>query len=154
MAEPVASRPSLNLERIYLRDLSFESPRAPEVFAAEWKPQLQLDINSGARALGDGRFEVILTLTIEATSGESALLVVELQQAGVFRVEGFDEETRRRVLAVACPNMLYPYARETVDTLVVKGTFPPFMLASVNFDALYVEAQKHREAESGQGVEA
>ena len=91
-------------------------------------------------------------MTLEAKSGQSTVLVVELQQAGIFRIEGMDEEMRRQVLGVACPNMLFPYARETVDSLVVKGTFPPFMLAPVNFDALYAEAKKRREAEQGESA--
>ena len=144
--------PHLGIERIYLRDLSFESPQAPGVFASEWQPQVRIEINSRAGRLGTDRFEVVLTMTLEAKSGESTVLVVELQQAGIFRIEGMDEETRRQVLGVACPNMLFPYARETVDSLVVKGTFPPFMLAPVNFDALYAEAKKRREAEQGESA--
>ena len=131
--------------RFYLRDLSFESPRPPGVFASEWKPQVQLEFNTRANRLDDSRFEVVLTLTLEAKSGESTLLVV--QQAGIFRIEGMDEDMRQQVLGVACPNVLFPYAREIVDTVVVRGTFPPVMLAAVNFDALYAEAKKRRETE-------
>ena len=152
MAEPPPPAPHLGIERIYLRDLSFESPQAPGVFASEWKPQVQIEINSRASRLGESRFEVVLTMTLEAKSGENTLLVVELQQAGIFRIEGMNEEMRRQVLGVACPNMLFPYARETVDSLVVKGTFPPFMLAPVNFDVLYAEAKKRREAEQGESA--
>ena len=152
MAEPPPPAPHLGIERIYLRDLSFESPQAPGVFASEWKPQVQIEINSRTSRLGADRFEVVLTMTLEAKSGESTLLVVELQQAGIFRIEGMDEEMRRQVLGVACPNMLFPYARETVDSLVVKGTFPPFMLAPVNFDVLYAAAKKRREAEQGESA--
>ena len=152
MAESTPSAPHLGIERIYLRDLSFESPRAPGVFASEWKPQFQIELNTRANRLDDGRFEVVLTLILEAKSGESTLLVVELQQAGIFRLEGMDDEMRRQMLGVACPNVLFPYARETIDTLIVKGTFPPFMLAPVNFDALYAEAKKRREAQQGESV--
>ena len=116
------------------------------MFASEWKPQFRIELDTRANPLEDGRFEVVLTLTLEATSGESALFVVELQQAGIFRIETMDEEKRREALGVACPDVLFPYARETVDALLVKGTFPPFMLAPVNFDTLYAEAKKRREA--------
>ena len=146
---PVSSAPvraDLGIDRIYLRDLSFESPRAPGVFASEWQPQFRVELDTRANLLDDGRFEVTLTLTLEAASGESTLFVVELQQAGIFRLEGMDEERRREALGVACPDALFPYARETVDTLLVKGTFPPFMLAPVNFETLYAEARKRREA--------
>lgn len=139
-------RTNFGIDRIYLRDLSFESPQAPVVFTSEWKPQFQIELNSRASRLEDGRFEVVLMLNLEAKSGESTLFMVELQQAGIFRIEETDEEKRREVLGVACPDVLFPYARETVDTLLVKGTFPPFMLAPVNFDTLYAEAKKRREA--------
>ena len=152
MAEPPPPGPHLGIERIYIRDLSFESPQAPGVFASEWKPQVQIEINSRASRLGANRFEVVLTMTLEAKSGENTLLVVELQQAGIFRIEGMSEELRRQALGVACPNMLFPYARETVDSLVVKGTFPPFMLAPVNFDVLYAAAKERREAEQGESA--
>ena len=152
MAESPSPAPHLGIERVYLRDLSFESPQAPGVFASEWKPQVRIEINSRASRLGPDRFEVVLMMTLEAKSSESTVLVVELQQAGIFRIGGMDEETRLQVLGVACPNMLFPYARETIDSLVVKGTFPPFMLAPVNFDALYAEAKKRREAEQGESA--
>ena len=152
MANPAPSEPHLGIERIYLRDLSFESPHAPDAFSLEWKPQVEIDIQTRSRPLGDERFESVLTLTLEARSIERAVLVVELQQAGVFRIQGMDEAMRRRALSVTCPAVLFPYARETIDTLVTKGTFPPFMLAPMNFDALFTEAEKRREAEHGESI--
>ena len=152
MAEPEPSRPHLAIERIYLRDLSFESPGAPRIFASDWQPQVEIDLGTRASRLEDTRFEVVLTLTVEAKTDEGTLLVVELQQAGIFRIAGMDETTRRQVLAVACPNVLFPYARETIDQLTVKGNFPPFMLAPVNFEALYADAQARRETEPGETV--
>ena len=152
MAEPEPPRPHLGIERIYLRDLSFESPEAPGVFGSGRQPQVELDLGTRASRLEDNRFEVVLTLTVEARDDEGTLLVVELQQAGIFRIEGMDDATRRRALAVACPNVLFPYARETIDQLTVKGNFPPFMLAPVNFEALYADAQKRRETEQGQAA--
>ena len=148
-APPAPLRAGLGIDRIYLRDLSFESPQAPGVFASDWSPQFQIELNTRANRLEDGRFEVVLMLNLEARSGDSTILMVELQQAGIFRVEETDEERRREVLGTACPDVLFPYARETVDTLLVKGTFPPFMLAPVDFDSLYAEARKRREAAQG-----
>ena len=147
MAKSAPPEPHLGIERICLRDLSFESPRAPAAFASEWRPRVRIEIDTRANRLDEGRFEVVLTLTLEAMSDsdESTLLVVELQQAGIFRVEGMDEAMRRHVLAVICPNALFPCARKTVDTMVTKGTFPPFMLAPVNVDALYAESRRRRE---------
>ena len=147
MATSAFLEPHLGIERIYLRDLSFESPQAPDVFATEWKPQVELDIQTRSRRLDDERFEAVLTLTLEAKSNESAVLVVELQQAGIFRIRGMDETMHRRALAVTCPNVLFPYARETIDTLVTKGTFPAFMLQPMNFDGFFAESEKRREAD-------
>ena len=150
-APPAPVRTDLRIDRIYLRDVSFESPQAPSVFASEWKPQFQVELNTRANRLDDGRFEVVLTLNLEAKSGESTVFMVELQQAGIFHIEATDEEERREALGIACPDALFPYARETVDTLLVKGTFPPFMLAPVNFDKLFAEAKKRREATQAAG---
>ena len=131
------------LERIYIRDLSFESPRAPDVFREPWQPQLQLDINSRTNGLTDERYEVVLTVTVHARSGAGqTVMIVEVQQGGVFRIRGLPEDRLRRVLATNCPGILFPYVRETIDTLVVKGGFPPLMLAPVNFDAMFDEALK------------
>ena len=148
---PAPVKTGVRIDRIYLRDLSFESPQAPGVFASEWKPQFQVELNTRANRLDDGRFEVILMLNLEASADESTLFMVELQQAGIFHIEMTDEEARREALGIACPDALFPYARETVDTLLVKGTFPPFMLAPVNFDILYAEAKKRREAAQAAG---
>ena len=144
-----ASGPQMVVERVFLRDVSFESPKAPDVFARQWQPKVQVDINASNRRLDDLRHEVVLTLTLEAKLDDETALIVELQQAGIFRLEGMDDALRERVAATACPTTLFPYARETVDSLVVKGTFPPFMLAPMNFDALYAEAKRRWEAEQG-----
>jgi preprotein translocase subunit SecB len=131
------------LERIYIRDLSFESPRAPDSFREPWQPQLQLDLNTRTNGLNDERYEVILTVTVHAKSAAGqTIMIVEVQQGGVFRIRGLAEDHLRRVLATNCPGILFPYIRETIDTLVVKGGFPPLMLAPVNFDAMFDEALK------------
>ena len=142
-----AAGPQLTVERIYLRDASFESPLAPEVFAREWKPHVQVDINSRNRALDDVRHEVVLSLTLEAKFDAEVAMIVEVQQVGVFRLSGMDDEARQQALGTACPTVLFPYLRETVDSLVIKGTFPPIMLAPMNFDALYTEAKRRFDAQ-------
>ena len=139
--------PQLAIDRVYLRDASFESPKAPDIFAADWQPKVQVDINARNTHLDGPRHEVVLTITIEAKLGEETAMIVELQQAGIFRLENMDDELRQHVLATACPTALFPYARETVDSLVTKGTFPPYMLAPVNFDALYSEAKRRWNAD-------
>lgn len=135
------------LERIYVRDLSFESPRSLEAFREPWQPQLQLDLNTRTNGLTDERYEVILTITVHAKSAAGqTIMIVEVQQGGVFRIRGLSEDHLRRVLATNCPGILFPYVRETIDTLVVKGGFPPLMLAPVNFDAMFEEALKRSTA--------
>ena len=146
-----APNPQVALERIYLRDASFESPKAPEVFAAEWKPNVQVDINARNRQLEGSRYEVTLTVTLEAKQGEEVALIVEVQQAGIFRLEGMDDTLRARVLATTCPAALFPFVREAADSLAVRGTFPPFLLAPMNFEALYAEAQRRWEEGEGSG---
>lgn len=143
--------PQVALERIYLRDASFESPKAPEVFASEWKPNVQVDINARNRQLEGNRYEVTLTVTLEAKQGEEVALIVEVQQAGIFRLEGIDDDLRARVLATTCPAALFPFVREAADSLAVRGTFPPFLLAPMNFEALYAEAQRRWEEGEGGG---
>lgn len=140
--------PQLTVERIYLRDASFESPRAPDVFTSEWQPKVQVDINARNKRLDDQRYEVLLTLTLEAKVNDEAAMIVELQQAGIFRLLDFEDALRDQVLATTCPATLFPYLRETLDSLVVKGSFPPILLAPVNFDALYVEAKRRWEEEN------
>jgi preprotein translocase subunit SecB len=137
------------LERLYLKDASFESPRAPTVFLETWKPEFSLDINTRATSLGEDRFEVVLSATLRANSdGESGktAYIAEIQQAGVFLVSGLPDENRQRVLGTLCPGTLFPYVRETVDSLVVKGGFPAVHLAPVNFEGLYVEARRKQAA--------
>jgi preprotein translocase subunit SecB len=137
----------LSLERIYVRDVSFESPRAPDVFREPWKPKIEADINTRANNLGEERFEVVLTATISAKSDAGmTLLIVEVQQAGVFRIRGLSDDNLRRILATQCPTILFPYVRETVDSMITKGGFPALHLMPVNFEAMFDEALRQRNA--------
>ena len=140
------------LERIYVKDLSFESPRSPEVFRSQWQPNVQLDIGSKTTPLGEDRFEVVLTVTASVRTPDAVTdAIVEVQQAGIFKVKGIADDQRARMLATFCPNILFPYIRETVDSLMNKGGLPPLLLAPVNFDSLFNEALKRRSA--GQSTE-
>lgn len=129
------------MQRIYTKDLSFESPATPDIFKKQWQPKVNVDLNTKSGAIDEeGNFEVVLTVTITATVEEETAFLIEVQQAGIFFIQGFAEEDLRRVLGTAAPNILFPYARETIDTICVKGAFPAVMLAPVNFDALYQQA--------------
>jgi preprotein translocase subunit SecB len=116
---------------------------------------MKLDLNSRYQRLDEGLYEVVLTITVEARGEDEQVgFIVELQQAGIFRVTGLEDSQLQHTLSSFCPNILFPYARETIDSLVVKGSFPALMLAPVNFDALYADALKRREGETaaeGQG---
>lgn len=139
----------LLLERIYLKDASFESPRTPAAFAEPWKPEFQLDINTKTTNLGESRFEVVLSATLRAASeGSKTTYIVEVQQAGVFQISGVGGPDLQRVLGTLCPGTLFPYLRESVDALVVKGGFPAVHLAPVNFEALFAEAMRKQQAQA------
>jgi len=127
--------------KIYTKDLSFETPSSPEVFAKEWTPESDVNLRTNVRQLGPGDFEVTLAITATARLGESTAFLVEVQQAGIFKIVGLTNEELGPVLGAYCPAMLYPYVREVISDLVSRGGFPPFLLAPVNFDALYAERQ-------------
>ena len=138
--------PVFALQRIYLKDASFESPRSPEAFQGQWAPKITFNLNTRNSSLAEGVFDVVLTLTIEAKMEENVAFLVEVQQAGVFTCMGFNAAEQEHVLAAVCPNILFPYARETIDSMVTRGSFPAIMLAPVNFEALFLQ-QKQQQAE-------
>ena len=139
----------LVLQKVYLKDCSFESPNAPEMFGTgQWDPKVQLNITTSSRNIGPDLWEIVLHVSIEAKQGERSAFLCEIQQAGVVTVKGFSEDERRRVLGGYCPSLVFPYAREAVSDLVGKGGFPQLLLQPLNFEALF---QKHVE-ESRQGV--
>ena len=147
-----AAGPQFALQRIYLKDASFESPRSPLVFQSQWQPKINFDIKTKSDKVQDGVYEVVLVLTVEAELEEQPALVVEVQQAGVFTAKDFGDEQLAQLLATVCPNILFPYAREAVDNLVVKGSFPALMLSPIKFDALYAQ-QRQAQAEQAASTE-
>lgn len=155
MAEQNDAGRQMVLQKIYLKDTSFEVPGAPEVFKGEWKPQLKLDLQTQTQALEDELYEVVLTVTVAAQQDERTVFLVEVQQAGLFTVKGFKEEDRDRLLGGYCPGVLYPYARETVAALVMRGGFPQVVLQPVNFDEIYIrkrmQEQQQGQAAAGKG---
>lgn len=144
--------PQFALQRIYLKDASFESPRSPAVFQSQWQPKINFDIKTKSEKVQEGVYEVVLVLTVEAQLEDKPAFVVEVQQAGIFTAADFGDEQREQLLATVCPNILFPYAREAVDNLVVKGSFPALMLSPINFDALYAQ-QKQAQAEQAASTE-
>ena len=137
------------LQRIYLKDVSFESPRAPDAFLKQWKPNVALELNTSNVNIGKDNFEVTLGLTVTAKNEEEDVIyLVELQQSGIFLIKGMTAERLAQTLGSFCPNLLFPYARESLDSVVTKGSFPPLMLAPVNFDAIFLQAKASTEARS------
>lgn len=139
----------MRIEKVYLKDASFESPKSPEVFSRQWQPNLSVDINTRATPLADDRHEVVLTITVRANVEEDFLgFLVEVQQAGLFSIQNADGSQVSQIIGIACPSTLFPYAREALDNLVVKGGFPAINLAQVNFEALYLQALQERQQQS------
>lgn len=129
---------NFTIQRIYLKDLSFEAPSSPTMFQKDWNPNVNLDLDTQSRELGEGVYEVVLRLTVTVTNAEETAFLCEVQQAGIFTAEKMEAGQLAHCLGAFCPNILFPYARETISSLVVKGTFPQLNLAPVNFDALFM----------------
>ncbi|WP_271271424.1 protein-export chaperone SecB [Aliamphritea hakodatensis] len=147
-AQQEQAAPQFAIQRIYTKDSSFEAPNSPAVFTKQWQPEIGLDMNTSTNKLEDGVYEVILTLTVTAKNAEENAFLAEIQQAGIFTISGLEEQELHHTLGAFCPNILFPYARETVDSMVNKGSFPAVMLAPVNFDALYAQQMQQRMAEA------
>lgn len=130
-------QPVFSIEKIYVKDLSIEVPNAPQIFLERETPSIEVQIQSAATAIGDGMYEVALTVTVSAKHNETAFFLVEVVKAGIFQIRNVPEQDLEPILAVACPNILFPYARETVSDAINRGGFPPVILAPVNFEALY-----------------
>ena len=143
--EPQA--PQFAIQRVYLKDASFEAPNSPQMFTKQWQPDVNLDMNTATSSLDDGVFEVVLTLTVTAKNDNDTAFLVEVQQAGIFTIAGLGEAELHHTLGAFCPSILFPYAREAVDNMVNKGSFPALMLAPVNFDALYAQQMQQRAQE-------
>jgi preprotein translocase subunit SecB len=127
------------LQKIYIKDVSFETPHSPEVFTLQWEPKMEFNLASNAQQLQEGLFEVSLTVTLTAKINDKTAYLVEVCQAGIFSAAGFSDQEFGHLLGSYCPNVLFPFAREAVSDLVIKGGFPPMLLAPVNFDALYMQ---------------
>lgn len=150
------SQAVFQIQRIYVKDVSFEAPNLPHIFHQEWKPKLGFDLNTETVQLGDDLYEVTLHVTVETTMEESGDLafICEIKQAGVFTISGLEDVQMAHCLTSQCPNILFPYARELVSSLVNRGTFPALNLSPVNFDALFVEYMtRQQEAENAPAEE-
>ena len=142
------------LQRVYTKDISFETPNTPAIFQKEWKPDTKVNLNTEMQQLTDGVYEVVLTVTVTTTIGEETAYLAEVKQAGIFTITGFNEQELGPLIGAFCPNQLFPFVREVLSDLVMKGSFPQMVLQPVNFDALYAQHQQELAKQSGQAPEA
>ncbi|GAA5135617.1 protein-export chaperone SecB [Thalassotalea piscium] len=142
-----AAAPQFAIQRVYTKDLSFETPNSPAIFQKEWKPELKLDLDTRSNKLTDDTYEVVLALTVTAiVEGQTAFLA-EVQQAGIFTIGNLPEAQLAHTIGAFCPTTLFPYAREAVANLVSRGSFPQINLAPVNFEALFASYVQQKAAE-------
>ena len=143
------SNPSFVIEKLYVKDMSLEIPNAPQVFTQREVPQIGIEIGNYSEALEEGVYEVALRITVTAKLGEATTFLIEIQQAGIFRIQNVPDDHLEPILAITCPNILFPYAREVVSDISVRAGFPPVTLSPVNFEAIYAH-QKEQQAQQEQ----
>ncbi|MFT2092576.1 protein-export chaperone SecB [Paraglaciecola sp. 2405UD69-4] len=142
--QPTAQGPQFSIQRIYTKDISFEAPNSPAMFQKEWKPEVKLDLDTKSNPLGENLYEVVLSVTVTAEIGEETAFLCEVQQAGIFSIGKMPEQNLAQMIGAFCPNTLFPYARETIASLVNRGTFPPLNLAPVDFNQVFAAYMQKR----------
>ena len=146
-----AAAPAFTVEKIYVKDVSFEVPGAPAIYSENVQPELQLNLNQRVQRLNETAFEVVLAVTLTCKAGDKVAYVAEVQQAGVFGLVGLDPQAVDGLLGTQCPNILFPYIRQLLSDLIQAGGFPPFFLQPINFDGLYAETLRQRAAQAEGG---
>jgi preprotein translocase subunit SecB len=137
------------VQKIYVKDVSFEAPNAPAVFNDNGQPELNLSLNQKVSKVSEDVYDVVLALTLTCKMGEKTAYLAEVEQAGIFTLSGFDERSLDMMLGTYCPNVLFPYARQVVSDLISAGGFPPFFLQPINFEGLYAEGLRRRAEQAG-----
>ncbi|NOZ36599.1 MAG: protein-export chaperone SecB [Gammaproteobacteria bacterium] len=135
------------IQKIYVKDLSFESPNAPAVFTADFQPQVNVELNTNGQSIGENVYEVVLSITVTVKQAEDTAYLVEVQQSGIFNIEGMPEDQMAGMLAVFCPSIIFPYAREAISDVVTRGGFPQLLLAPVDFNAMYTQHLEQQQAQ-------
>jgi len=146
-----ANAPQFEIQRIYIKDVSFESPNTPHTFTEEWKPEVSLNLETKSTRISDNLHEVVISVTATVSSDKKTAFLIEVDQAGVFMVNGFNNDQLHQMLGSFCPNILFPYAREVISDIVVRGGFPQLILAPVNFDALYAQHMEQQREGTASG---
>ena len=141
------------IQKVYIKDISFETPHSPMIFTEEWAPKVNLQLGSKASKVNEDLTEVVLTVTLTTSTGEKTAYLVEAQVAGLFVIKEFPQEVVERMAASICPNILFPFARELVCDLVTRGGFPQLLLTPVNFEALYAQQKMQEGQKQTDGVD-
>ncbi len=143
----------MTINKIYVKDFSFESPQSPGIFSRSgWQPKTNLNLRSTHTPQDDDHHEIVLTITVEAKEEDKTCFLVELQQAGLFEIVGYEGDELKAIAGSFCPNILFPYAREAIATMIQKGGFPEFVLQPINFDALFMQAQQQAAQQGAEGA--
>lgn len=145
---------AVQISKIYLKDVSFEAPETPGVFRGEWRPDVNIELSTSVEQIDETAYESVLTITVTVKNQESTAYICEVKQAGIFRIRGFEGEARGRILGAYCPSQLFPFARQAISDLVVKGGFPQLLLAPVNFEALHAQEAERQRAQARTQAEA
>ena len=136
------------VQRIYTKDISFEAPNTPQLFQENWSPEINVGLGSEVNKVNEEMLELVLKVSVEAKHEDKTVFLVEIQQAGLFAIQGFNEQEADALMGVAAPNVLFPYAREVVSDLVTRGSFPQFVLQPVNFEAIYAQQRQAKAAQT------
>ena len=148
MSEPQQQAATFQIEKVYVKDMSLEIPHAPQVFKDQLQPELEVQVNTGSAQFADGYYDVTVTVTVTARVGERTLFLAEVVQAGIFVLQHVPAEELGPLLGIACPTILYPYVREAISDLVIRGGFPPVLLSPISFEQLYLQRMQNQ---SGDG---
>lgn len=142
------------IQRIYIKDVSFEAPDTPGVFRRQYSPQVNFSINNRSTKIDEGMYEVVLRLTADVKQEDKTVFLVEVHQAGIFEIRGIEGDQLEQVLTITCPNTLFPYGREAIDALVTRGSFPALLLAPINFESIYLQAKQQQAEQQAQAPQA
>jgi preprotein translocase subunit SecB len=148
MSEPAQEQPVFSIEKLYVKDLSLEIPNAPQIFLERDAPQVDVQLQTQGKSVQEGVYDVVLSITVTATLGERTVFLVEVAQAGIFQIRNVPEGDLEPILGIACPNILFPYAREVVSDAVTRAGFPPVVLNPMNFEALYQQRLQQQATEA------
>ena len=141
---PSDMQPTMRIERIYVKDISFESPKSPHVFQKNWQPEVNMEVRTKSEAVGQDLHEVVVEVKLTGKQDDGVVMIIEVEHAGLFTIKGLSDAQLQFALGASCPQIIFPYLRETVDGLCSRGTFPPFMMAPINFEQIFHHQQQQQ----------